>query len=533
MVDIATLGIKVDSAPALTGAQNLDKLTAAAGKADAAADRLATNTGKVGPAMAGAGQNSRMFAMQLSQVAQQTSATGNFVQALAIQLPDMALGFGAVGIAAGVLASVALPTLAASLFDNAGNATALSEALEGLTTATEDFRIAAEAIRLGIDEQEVLIVEGLSRKVAELAAAEARLAANRGSQSHVNTLRAEVAEIQNQLEAYRNTRMELDKVEYAASLAADATAGIGLSAEGAVGAVQNLAGAMWDVANAAMTRINAERQLAQMAVEFSPGGQAMEEFGGRGTTSSRPVTLGDGTELTGGGIGRGGGGGGGGATNQYAAQLEALTTSLQSERDVVDAWYEEGQTILQDRRAMEILGTTAHQDAMLQLETEYQQRLLEIDQEVGNSRLALAEGIFGGLADFASAAGARGEKAARAFGAAEALINVYRAQAQVLADPKLSFFQKLPAMLAVGAAGMRVVSAIRSGGGGGGGAVGGSGTAFAAQGQQTPQAPAPQEWTIRGLDKSRRYSGEELAEIFDGLSEESMKRGVAFGVRFV
>lgn len=50
----------------------------------------------------------RMMALQLSQVAQQTQAGGDFIRALAIQLPDLATGFGAVGIAIGVVGGVAL-----------------------------------------------------------------------------------------------------------------------------------------------------------------------------------------------------------------------------------------------------------------------------------------------------------------------------------------------------------------------------------------------------------------------------------------
>jgi len=49
-----------------------------------------------------------MMAMQLSQVAQQASVTGNWLQALAIQIPDLALGFGPIGIAAGAAAGATL-----------------------------------------------------------------------------------------------------------------------------------------------------------------------------------------------------------------------------------------------------------------------------------------------------------------------------------------------------------------------------------------------------------------------------------------
>tara|TARA_R110002020_G_scaffold95937_10_gene230135 strand:+ start:11264 stop:17131 length:5868 start_codon:yes stop_codon:yes gene_type:complete len=81
---------------------------------------------------------SRMAAMQLSQVAQQTMAGGGFIRALAIQLPDLALGFGAVGIAAGVAAGVILP-LAANFITGADNAKALEESIDRLSIASEEY----------------------------------------------------------------------------------------------------------------------------------------------------------------------------------------------------------------------------------------------------------------------------------------------------------------------------------------------------------------------------------------------------------
>lgn len=604
MVDIATLGIQVNSQPAVKAVGDLDRLTAAAGKADVAADRLATNTGKVGPAMAGAGQNSRMFAMQLSQVAQQTSATGNFVQALAIQLPDMALGFGAVGIAAGVVASVALPTLAAAFMDTGAGARELEAALSAMDSAVADFASAvqdanapteeliekygrlaevaqralaamadvqlvetitavSDGIAQALDQLTVFGKEGfflqgdwvrvlrddfdLSAQAAQrLGEAVRALDGAQGLQAQAiaaDRVRQELMAAYGSVEAMpgpiqaayaalaqaaaqaAEANQSLSEMPGFLNSAADAAAGVQAAVGGIAGAAQtaadavaNLAARMWDAAQA---RMAAEGNLEAMAMEFSPAGQALDKYGGRGTPTGTgepraPRSF-------------GGGGGGGGGTDQYAADLEALTESLQTERETLDLWYEESQLILEDRRAMEILGAQAHQETMLALEAEYQQRLLEIDQEVGNSRLALAEGIFGGLADFASAAGARGEKAARAFGAAEALINVYRAQAQVLGDPKLSFFQKIPAMLAVGAAGMRVVSAIRSGGSGG--SAGGGGT-IAAQGQQQAQQQTV-EFMVRGIDRDALYTGEMFARIFDGLTEEAQKRGMQTAVRFV
>jgi hypothetical protein len=90
---------------------------------------------------------SRNVALQLSQVGQQTIATGNFMQSLAIQLPDLALGFGTVGIAAGVVAGVALPLVANALFDTEDKGKALKDQLKELDAATKSYQGAVERLR--------------------------------------------------------------------------------------------------------------------------------------------------------------------------------------------------------------------------------------------------------------------------------------------------------------------------------------------------------------------------------------------------
>ncbi|WP_434619838.1 hypothetical protein [Tabrizicola sp. M-4] len=78
--------------------------------------------------------------------------------------------------------------------------------------------------------------------------------------------------------------------ETAAESAAEAVAKIGAAAEGSLAGIAALAEKMWEAAQA---RIAAEAALDAMRFEFSPGGQAMERYGSRGTTSNRPVTMGD------------------------------------------------------------------------------------------------------------------------------------------------------------------------------------------------------------------------------------------------
>ncbi|ETD86683.1 phage tail tape measure protein [Rhodobacter capsulatus] len=71
--------------------------------------------GNLGTAAGTAGTNvsymAKQLAFQFSQVLQMGQATGNYVQALAIQIPDMAMGFGTLGIAVGAVAGVSLPLL--------------------------------------------------------------------------------------------------------------------------------------------------------------------------------------------------------------------------------------------------------------------------------------------------------------------------------------------------------------------------------------------------------------------------------------
>lgn len=179
-MDVASLGFEVKTSPLQKGANDLDKLTASAKKAEAASEGLATASKGVGSAAAAAAAGvtketsavsaaekaarlhsvaananvaasknvayqSRMVALQLSQVAQQAQATGNFIQALAIQIPDMTLGFGAAGIAAGILAGVLLP-LAANLISSGGAANGLSDRINVLAGQASSLDGVASAI---------------------------------------------------------------------------------------------------------------------------------------------------------------------------------------------------------------------------------------------------------------------------------------------------------------------------------------------------------------------------------------------------
>ena len=100
-------------------------VTTALGAVERQAITTAVAVNRSAGVMAG---GARQLGMQLSQVGQQTMASGNFIQALAIQLPDIGLAFGTVGIAVGLLAGIALPLLGKAFGSGASAADQMAEA---------------------------------------------------------------------------------------------------------------------------------------------------------------------------------------------------------------------------------------------------------------------------------------------------------------------------------------------------------------------------------------------------------------------
>lgn len=208
MVDFATLVLNADSRGLKTGEQALDSLASTAAKTEARVTTANDNMGKgmqqVGKQSIFASQQSRMVAMQLSQVAQQASATGDWVRALAIQLPDLALGFGPIGIAAGVAAGALLP-LVANMLTAGETGKELEEAMDGLKEATEGYAEAVENAlmssgelieKFGSQAQAAGQVYEALRKIKELEFAEAMREARDAMASNLEVLQESVDRFQ-------------------------------------------------------------------------------------------------------------------------------------------------------------------------------------------------------------------------------------------------------------------------------------------------------------------------------------------------
>ncbi|KQQ72925.1 hypothetical protein ASF70_15755 [Rhizobium sp. Leaf321] len=148
--------LTADSRGIVSGEKALDSITGAAEKAERqvkrSSDSMSQGMQSVGKSSIFATQQLRMQAMQLSQVAQQASATGNVLQAIAIQLPDLALGFGPIGIAAGAAAGAALSYFS-SVIDNRGDASeALKEQETLIRLVADSWGEAVPALRDYVDQ---------------------------------------------------------------------------------------------------------------------------------------------------------------------------------------------------------------------------------------------------------------------------------------------------------------------------------------------------------------------------------------------
>jgi hypothetical protein len=226
-----------------------------------------------------------------------------------------------------------------------------------------------------------------------------------------------------------------------------------------------------------------------------------------------------------------GGKGGGAGDDGFVGRLQSLQEQFQTEREVIDAWYDESQAVLADRRAMELLGEEGHKNMLLQVEELYQQQLAALRGQSHQQTLSEAGTFFGAMAGLAQSGGERFVKIQRTMAAAQGLINAYLGATQVLADPKLGFFGKMAAYVSVLSAGLGLVSAIKGGGSGGAVSSGGGGSLpSSSENRQPSQAPAQQQrriirFDVQGDGMFADMLRENVAAIADAIIDEQRLGG--------
>lgn len=481
----------------------LGKVEAAATRANVGTTQLAAGLGHTSRAAGNNSQSMRLMAQQLSQVGQQTMATGQFTQALAIQLPDIGLAFGAIGAAAGLLAGIALPLVVAAFMDTSEKAAALAAATKELADATEAFRLQAAAISLGVDQEEVLAVQRLNELLVQRVALEEHIA--KGIKNSKDTtvmqlaaVNALISPLEQQVEAYRAARKELEAIKAKSEAAKAQISGMVkevIDAKDAMVALVAsapsggwLAGAISDASTLAAKLWDAAAAQASMSQKLAGAYNLYAN-----TRNQAPgVPVGEGSDTPGGVRPRrpphgvpgedwgtaGGGGGGGGKKNPLDGELEALQKALMTKEQLeLDSFARQQETLTaaldqrlitqQEYAAMMEAAQQQHSDAMEQ-----------IDVWRYGTGLQKAGAFLGEMANVFAAGNDRMIKLSRIAGAAQGLIDAYGAYLKALNAPGgMTPLQRLAMAGGVLAAGLKAVSAIKGGGGSGGGETSQAGAA--------------------------------------------------------
>lgn len=221
---------------------------------------------------------------------------------------------------------------------------------------------------------------------------------------------------------------------------------------------------LWGKLNAALGVKNALANTSSAPSGVVTDKQRADAYGLYAFTRTQAPTSPVGSGGSGGG-GSSGGGGGGGGTDPLAADLERLQQQLLSKAEIEMAAYEEQQTMLEEALQKKLLTQQEYAALMEAAQTEHQQKMTDIDVWRYGDGLAKTETFMGAMAKAFQGGNEKMQKIGQVFAAAETLINAWRAYSQVLADPSLPFFAKVPAALSVLAAGMKAVQAVKGMGG--------------------------------------------------------------------
>lgn len=305
----------------------------------------------------------------------------------------------------------------------------------------------------------------------------------------------------------------------------------GVNLDGAVSAVGRVSTALQDAVGWAASLLSNMGLIAGLDVSGGDGvgaGGMDADARGRVITPSKlapgstsrprraPPLLGE-PGAVGSGSGKGGGGSG---------KIEALLADLQTEREILNSWYAESLQLLNGATEAQLAAVGGRHGALERLEAEHLERLRALRDDAATGTLANAETLFGALATLTANGTGKIAKVHRVAAASEAFVNVLRAQAQVLADPKLNFIAKLPAMAAIGNAGAGIIKAL-----GGGGSVktsSATGGAGADSSGSNPggQSAQPLRFLVEGLDATKFYTGQMLIDLTTAIQKELGNRGL-------
>jgi hypothetical protein len=526
--------------------------------------------------MMAAGQSPLILAMQqgtqISQVFQSMggdskSAFAAIKAGLMAMISPMAIG------------TIATIAGAAALFQWATRADEADEAAESLADRMVKAQEASIALndslrglRLGVDENDIVLMDAMLEAQAELARVTAVIADSRSG----STGRAQIAEAQavldlatDALQVYRDQVAEKERLTNFARDLSDQERQLGQAmADTATQSQENLN--IVDLMKAGITASTVQAmQLAGVDMQSpltdaaNEAARLAEELGISYQTAVNLSLLnarGPASDLRGGrsaGAGgeevvsqsamregfldqldpdrnsptraprRSGGGGGNRQTPEEirAADLELLIESLKTESEVVAEWHQTSMENLDSANDQELTILGGHQAAKERLEAEHQRRLAGMRTGYQGDSLTQASTFFGQMEGALQGSSERMMNIAKVFGAAESLINSYRAYTAVLADPTLPWFARIPAAVGVLSAGLGMVSAIK------GVSAGGGGVSTGAAAQSSAPTPAAETGGAPSINRSvtligdRGFSREQIEQIIE-LANEGQENGI-------
>lgn len=222
---------------------------------------------------------------------------------------------------------------------------------------------------------------------------------------------------------------------------------------------------------------------------------------------------------------------GGGGSSYSKEDLERLKASLLSEREQMQAHYEDSMEKLREFRENKLATEEEYNQLERELKDQHQNDLAELERRQMAARLQMVSGALGDLSSLMQTNSKKLFQIGKAAAVAEAVVSGYQAAVDAwqkgmkIGGPPVAAAFTAASLAKTGA----LISGIQSqtiGGGGGGQAVGGGGVAAAT----ATQSPEAQVVNVQGLDPTQLYTGQALIDIFDGLADVARDRGVRFVV---
>lgn len=485
------------------------------------ANAFSGKLGFLGNMSGGAKSKIQQIGFQVQDFAVQVGSGTSATQAFGQQFPQLAGAFGPVGMAIGTLAAVGIPLLVAAFASGAAAGKSFEDTLnelkeslsslqdvsnnyspEGITALKEKYGELNEEILRNIELQRQLDMRealensknaieamagevnnfwtdqwnglrdmfGLTVEQANLMDAALERAKKSGSfEDQVTAMTALREQIlsatggidnmtSEQLAFYMKLQDSLDVMLQLRQSAAGAGWLSGMISE-----AQSLGTALWDALKAKAALANKDNMTVGNA---------------DWATNQLGFTL-PGSELIPPNSNSASSGGGGSRSNPLQAKFDALQNSLMTEEQAEIESYARRQETLQQALQQKLTTQQEYNAMFEQLQKQHADKMTAIDVFRYGDTLDKATTFLGDMAAALQGGNDKMTKIAQKFAAAEALINAWRGFSQVLADPTLPWWAKIPQATAHLAAGMKAVSALGGSGGGGGGGGGGRGGAAA------------------------------------------------------